>query len=547
MEYHGHVKDEHVSLSDLSASRISCEDDSRVILEFVEGEDLDSALQKLVHDVTLLSGLCDGETVYGKLISTQTKDSSLLLDIERVELQDLFHHIKISGRSRPTTRRNLRQVNWVEGEMNDVSDTTQNRYSVNSQPYQVKKNFQATSQDVSNQNVDVNYPLLENVGFNFDPSTQSAVQKEITDSTGSLVCKECYANVDSVSVFFEMAFGNIGPESFHAGVEGSVQSNVQFKIQNPSITSNTMVIQPETQIASFTFAIGPIPVTLTVKSKLSVETTLGRAIQSGDFAATGGLKLDASMRAGVQWSNSNGWSDINEFNSNIETYPMALVAQGLDTANFVNVKLVPQFTLSLFNRVPIYVQPSPSLGYDFGGNTQSCSAKDGYDMHAELNLGLGVGDIRLDQNGPVIIGGFSSSFDILSRSSVASTFLGPRICGDKTPNFCQGCLSDLKFDRDALIDLFKQTCQSWEGGCDGVEDAASAYGLSSAEIQEIKQSDDLSVVLLVGVAAGVVVVITGVMMGVMVYRRSSTPSNNKKRKKKKRAKVQDSYITNEQV
>ena len=117
VEYHGHVKDEHVSLSDLSASRISCEDDSRVILEFVENEDLDSALQQLVHDVTLLSGLCDGETVYGKLISTQTKDSSLVLDIERVELQDLFHHIKISGRSRPSSRRNLRQVNWVEGEM----------------------------------------------------------------------------------------------------------------------------------------------------------------------------------------------------------------------------------------------------------------------------------------------------------------------------------------------------------------------------------------------------------------------------------------------
>ena len=166
-------------------------------------------------------------------------------------------------------------------------------------------------------------------------------------------------------------------------------------------------------------------------------------------------------------------------------------------------------------------------------------------MHAELSLGLGVGDIRLDQNGPVIIGGFSADFDILSRSSVASTFLGPSICGDKTPNFCQGCLSDFQFDRDALIDLFKQTCQSWEGGCDGVEDAAAAYGLSSAEIQEIKQSDDLSIVLLVGVAAGVVVVITGVVMGVMVYRRSSTPSN--KKRKNKRAKVQDSYITNEQV
>ena len=131
----------------------------------------------------------------------------------------------------------------------------------------------------------MSYPLLENVGFNFDPPTQSAVQKDITDSTGSLVCKDCYANVDSVSVFFEMAFGNIGPESFHAGVEGSVQSNVQFKIANPSITSNTVVIQPETQIASFTFAIGPI-VTLAVKSKLAVETTLGRPIQSGDFAAT---------------------------------------------------------------------------------------------------------------------------------------------------------------------------------------------------------------------------------------------------------------------
>ena len=180
-----------MSLSDLSASRISCEDDSRVILEFVEGEYLDSALQMLVHDVTLLSGLCDGETVYGKLISTQTKDSSLVLDIERVELQDLFHHIKISGRSRPSSRRNLRQVNWVDGEMIDVSDTTQNRYSVNSQPFQVQKNFEATSQDVSNENVDVSYPLLENVGFNFDPSTQSAVQKEITDSTGSLVCKDC--------------------------------------------------------------------------------------------------------------------------------------------------------------------------------------------------------------------------------------------------------------------------------------------------------------------------------------------------------------------
>ena len=42
-----------MSLSDLSASRISCEDDSRVILEFVENEDLDSALQQLVHDVTI--------------------------------------------------------------------------------------------------------------------------------------------------------------------------------------------------------------------------------------------------------------------------------------------------------------------------------------------------------------------------------------------------------------------------------------------------------------------------------------------------------------
>ena len=345
-----------------------------------------------------------------------------------------------------------------------------------------------------------------------------------------------------------MSFGNIGPESFEAGVEGSVRSNVQFRIQNPSITSNTLVIQPESEIASFTFAIGPVPVTLSVKSKLSVETTLQRAVQAGDFAATGGLKLDASMRAGVKWSNSNGWNDINDFNSNIDTYPMALVTQGFDTQNYINIKLVPQFTLSLWNRVPIYVQPSPSLGYDFGGQVNACAQNDGYDMHAELSLGLGVGDIRLDQNGPVIIGGFSSQFDILSRSSVADTFLGPDICGDSTPNLCTGCLSDIQFDRDALIDLFKQVCQNWEGGCDAVEDAAAAYGLSNAEINEIKQSDDISVVLIVGVAAGVIVVISGIVMGVMAYRRSATPSSNKKRKKKtKGKKVQDSYITNEQV
>ena len=179
-----------MSLSDLSASRISCEDDSRVILEFVENEDLDSALQQLVHDVTLLSGLCDGETVYGKLISTQTKDSSLVLDIERVELQDLFHHIKISGRSRPSSRRNLRQVNWVDGEMNDVSDTTQNRYSVNSQPFQVQKNFKKPHHKTCRTRTWTCRTLsLRMSDSTLIPSTQSAVQKEITDSTGSLVCK----------------------------------------------------------------------------------------------------------------------------------------------------------------------------------------------------------------------------------------------------------------------------------------------------------------------------------------------------------------------
>jgi len=557
VEYQGHLKSEHVSLSDISGiSTVSCSDDSEIIVDFESDSEVTSALDLFVHDVTLLSGICGGKPVYAKIISTKISGTRRLqVEVEHVQLQDLFHNLKVEGRMGATKpRRQLRSVNWVEGDLSDVSSTEQNRYTVSSQPYEVQKQWNDRGENefasqVSNQNIDLNYPLLENVGFNYDASTKSAIVNELTDESGSLVCENCYANVNSVNVFFEMAFG-IGPESFRAGVEGSLVSNLKFKVQNPAVTSNTVEIMPDTQIAEFNFAIGPVPIQLVLRSSMTLETKLQRPIAVGEFAATGGIKMDASMKAGVQWTNSNGWNAINQFDKNVDTYPMALVVTGLENANKISAKLIPTFTLSLWNRVPIFVKPSPTMGFDFGGNTNACSNKDGYDLFTSLELGLGVGDIKFTPDGPTIIGGFSSEFDILSKQSVASSSLFGQVCGDATPNFCTGCLSDIKFDKDALIELFKSVCQNWQDGCDGVETAAAAYGLSAAEINEIKQSDDISVVLIAGVCAGAVVVLVGVVMGVIAFRRSGRSSTSPSKKKKKRGKKKknvDVYITTEQV
>ena len=228
-----------------------------------------------------------------------------------------------------------------------------------SQPFQVQKNFEAASQDASN-GMWTCHPLLRMSDSTLTLRLNAEFRKR------SRIPRISRRTVTRTSIPYLSALKwhrkhRKSPSTQVSKDPYSPTCSSRFKIL-PSL-SNTVVIQPLDTDRIVHIRNRTYPVCVAVKSKLAVETT-GRPIQSGDFAATGGLKLDASMRAGVQWSNSNGWSDINEFNTNIDTYPMALLTQGLDTANYINVKLVPQFTLSLFNRVPIYVQPSPSLGYE---------------------------------------------------------------------------------------------------------------------------------------------------------------------------------------
>jgi len=514
-----------------------------LVLEFDSDESRDSLLNDLVVSKTLLSGTCkgaDGSFVpfYGKLasISAASSSSAIRLSTERVSLKTLFTNLQasvsVSGNKKKTydvVKRSLR------GDEERLGLPGYDQESDDATPENVRNNWDnldaSTQNNLNGADIDIEEQLFQGFGFNYDDSTGGALNDAIAiEGQDWLTCRSCYAYIDDASVHVEMNFGNFGgPENVAAWIEGGMGANVEVEISNPSVATNgdgLVRISDRQQVFVFEFALGPIPVRWHVYSELYAKVVLENAIPAGSLAASGGVRADLDVRkAGVQWTNSGGWSSLNDIDFNMKLYPPAIATPDLSQRNSLTATLLPTITLSLYDAIPFVIRPMPSIGYDFGGSTASCQNNDGYEQFTSFDLGLGVGDIKVpDENGATIIGGFSRDFTLLSkRPTESDSFFGPLVCGSERPNLCAGCISDF-VDSDAVVDLFKQTCPNFEGGCDSeqVERAARALGLSDSDVDEIKGSDDsTNLVLVAAVSCGVVAVVAAVVGGVWYNRRRS--------------------------
>lgn len=586
VDYEATTKTSLVSLlHEAGVKSMNCyENGESVIISvaFDETEALAIAENKLKEDESLISATCavDGafHPIYGEVLSVRRHENGQTLDVvaKRVRLRELFSSlsasISVSPRDQKTaTRRRLRgnedDIHWVDGDLNRNDESLglgDAVYTSNSQPMQVERNFksldQSTQDEVRNANVDRDYQIFEGFGFNYDPTTDSAAVSPLSFANGAVQCNNCHANIDDAHVNVEMRFGDLGgPEHVAAWVEGGMGANLEVVVQNPAIAvDDTYTIQEKTQVYTFEFAIGPIPIRWVVYSELLAEVKLDRAIPEGALAARGGVHADLNLKAGVEWTRANGWGQIQDIDFDMGMYPVAVITPDLSTQNTISAKLIPTVTLSLFDAIPFMIRPIPTLGYDFGGDVNQCANNDGYAQFTSFTLGLGVGDIKLpDENGATIVSGFSREFTVYGKTYTNDdTLFGDAVCGpNDKPNFCSGCLSDLNQDKDALIDLFKSVCQSLEGGCDSeqLESSAAMYDLSASDIDSIQKSDDtLSPAMIAVIAGACAVVACAVAIGVIQIRRhrrrGGKPNvrtihvRHKKKKKKK-----DAYKANEQV
>lgn len=514
-----------------------------LVLEFDSDELKESLLNELVVSKTLLSGTCketDGSFVpfYGKLssITRGASSSSARLRAERVSLKQLFTNLKasvsVSGDKKKTydvVKRSLR------GDEERLGLPGNDEESDDATPESVRNNWDnldsSTQNNLNGADIDFQEQVFQGFGFNYDKNTGGAVNDVIAiEGQDWFTCRSCYAYIDDASVHVEMNFGSFGgPENVAAWITGGLGANVELQISNPSIatTGDGLVqISDRQQVFVFEFALGPIPVRWHVYSELYAKVVLENAIPAGSLAASGGIRADVDVKkAGVQWTNGGGWGSLSDVDFNMKLYPPAIATPDLSQRNSLQMTLVPTITLSLYDAIPFVIRPMPTIGYDFGGDVASCQNNDGYEQFTSFDLGLGVGDIKVpDENGATIIGGFSRDFTILSkRSTESDPFFGPLVCGSDRPNLCAGCISDF-VDSDAVVDLFKETCPNFEGGCDSeqVERSARALGLSDSDIDEIKGSDESNnLVLVAAVSCGIVAVIVAVVGGVWYNRRRS--------------------------
>eukprot|EP00940_MAST-03C_sp_MAST-3C-sp2_P001961 g1961.t1 len=473
---------------------------------------------------------------YGRVVaSPSVSDRSVSVQAENVQFRELFKSLKAKVSASASDKRSLR------------GSSSSGDLGLPGVEFDHSSNVQSSS-DLSSADVDFDRQILQGFGFNYNPATGQAVDDSITiEGQEWAKCSNCFAYVDDARVHVEMDFNDFGaPQKVAAWVEGGMGANVEVEVTNPRVATQgdgIVRIAERQQVFVFEFALGPIPVRWHVYGELLAKVVLENPIPEGALAARGGVYADVDLKSGVQWTNNNGWAQIDENTVSYGMYPAAVITPDLSQRNSLSATLIPTVEISLYDAVPFIIRPMPTIGYEFGGDVNGCANQDGYAQFSKFELGVGVGDIKVPANGPTIIGGFSRDFTVLPRRYTQDDPLfGSVLCGSTQPNFCSGCAADF-VDRDALIDLFKETCQALRGGCDSeqIESAAAAYGLSADEINAIKSSDDADYTFaIVGAVCAFVAV---ALVGVWYRRRRSSGegkgvsinvhvAGNKKRKKK---------------
>ena len=303
--------------------------------------------------------------------------------------------------------------------------------------------------------------------FNYDPIAKSALNPSINASglAGGdvLSCVNCYASLSTYVEWDIDGYGsqncppatksvsNIHIHHFLLAVGGDFVMHAGLYAQasaGATISSSPLTIEKESTkpVGTVTFYILLVPFKISGYSQLTASFSGG--VAGGSVAVSGGYGYTRSVRYGFEYLAHDCYTGVGTGSVNMSqipggptksSYGMNYIAEDSSTSSqdalawsgavgltgSIQLTLLPQLRLSLYNTVNLNIIPMPYAGYSFSGQTATCG------NNYQLYLGM---------RGQVVVPAFSVwGVDLGSDIGLPVTY-GPFDIVNKTNANCTGGL-----------------------------------------------------------------------------------------------------------
>ena len=393
--------------------------------------------------------------------------------------------------------------------------------------------------------------------LNFDPSSGRALNRSVRlHHAPWATCEDCFfaANL-SAALSLEFAPGGI-PTAFHAEVGLNMQGRVFLNLESPAPAiandmGNWHTLVPRVRAGTFSFVVGYVPVTIDLGFEANAAAWADTAM-GPDVSMSAGVETSAEARFGVHWSDASGWQRVQHADWN-HSYWLPAWGGRSDLGNAsIRASVSPEISMTVWGIVPLEVKPKIVVGWHLGrsatmvpehppylglplheavsllpplhhqvrppavvadaskattGAAARCVHADEYALSSGLNVGVGVGDVRIPAAVLPVAGGATSDLTVVGGVDFGEATLLPEATFPACGALCRGCLSDYVEHR-----------QQYEAAAF----ATSANAVHGATEQRGELAGTTVAILVLGLLLATALAVVAILVRLLVVGRSRT-------------------------